>query len=108
MISKDQIIQLISVQNHSLFLLNPGWLIGIPRSSTIKKIPNILVNKIPQLIINQPGFSSHCSTLPRKNLGGARFTAAGRFAKALGAYTWGEELTCMYTYIAYIILYILI
>ena len=41
--------------------MNPGWLLGIPRSWIILTL-NILSSIIPGLIINQQGFSGHCSS----------------------------------------------
>ena len=47
----------------NIYIYGLYWLVkkGIPRSWTIT-IPNILASIIPQLIINQPGFVSHCSS----------------------------------------------
>ena len=50
------------------FPFHPDWLIGIP---PLGCFPNILGSIIPELIINQQGFRSHCShgVLPTAILG---------------------------------------
>ena len=55
--------QMSRAQNPSLIPLNPGWFIGIPLLDYgLWNNPQYMKGSIiPELIINQQGFSSHCS-----------------------------------------------